>query len=110
MWLPDRTGSQIEQIAPAVDDANDLDALIDDAIENHMVTDNEVSQPRPNVVAGRPMTRVVDEPGTCVSDAVEQSIGSCRVIRRNMLPDLDQVLPRPAGAKEPSLPAHPALC
>lgn len=94
--------SQIEQVAPAVDDTDDLSVVIDQTIESHVIADDAASEPGPNIVAGRPKPGMINGPGTDVIDAVEQHIGGRRVIRRDVLPNLDQILPRPQRAKKAS--------
>src|SRR5512134_3233441 len=100
---------QVEQIPPSVNDANDFDTVIKDAIENHVIADDQISQSKPDVISRRPEVRMVQQPKTALVDAIEHSVSSLRVIGGDVVPDVDQILTCPAGAKQPAPLAHPPL-
>jgi hypothetical protein len=58
-----------------VDDADDLDTVIDDSIEDHVLADGEIAETRPDVVTGRSKLRVLGKRPTALVDAVGQGGG-----------------------------------
>jgi hypothetical protein len=83
-----------------VDDADDLGAVIDDSIKDHVLAIDEVAKTRPDIVAGGSKLRVLGKRPTALVDPVEQGVGGRGIIRGDVLPDFDQILPGAACSDE----------
>ena len=88
-------------------DADDFDAVPCDAIQDQVCPDDEVAEARSDVATRRTKLRVLRNHPTGLVDAVEQRIRRPRIVPRDMVPDVDEVLPRALGAPDAPGLGHP---
>ena len=89
-----------------MDNADDFDSGIDDSIQDHVLANDKVTKTRPDIVARGAELRMLREQPTTLMDSVEQRIGGRGIIRGDVLPDFNQILPGPACANEARCVSH----
>jgi hypothetical protein len=89
-----------------VDDADDFDSDIYYSMEDHVVADDKVTKTRPDIVARGSELRVRGEHPPTLINSVRQRIGGRGIIRSDVLPDFDQILPGAACANNAGCASH----
>jgi hypothetical protein len=83
-----------------MDDPEDLDPLVLDAVERHVLTRDQVPQARCNIIACHARLRVPGKLFPPLRDRIENTIRSPRVVFGDVHPDGDQIFIGPRGAQD----------
>jgi len=86
-----------------MDDTDDLDASANNSVEDEIVSLDETTGPCCDIGPGCAQAGMLREGGAAPFQTIEETVGRCRVVARDIEPDVQQIdfgLPRRANARQ----------